>query len=110
MNMLKHLERHRKAYERHEAGETYREIAEDLGVSTPRARQIAKRWEQELKRFTDMAQSPQEVCVTVSLVCPHCSGILHVVLGSSGEYEHFTHTCGETVHLRLESFFMEPTR
>ena len=45
----KHLERHRIAFERHQAGETYVSIAKDLKVSTPRVRQLALRWKLELE-------------------------------------------------------------
>ena len=43
-----HLERHKQAYERHEGGETYKQIGESMGICNQRAWQLAKRWERHL--------------------------------------------------------------
>lgn len=42
------MSRHRDVYERHERGETYKEIALSLGISENRTAQLAERWKQEL--------------------------------------------------------------
>jgi len=46
-----YLERHKEVYERHQKGETYKDIAKDLGITPNRVRQIALRWEEELPRI-----------------------------------------------------------
>ncbi|MCD6288909.1 MAG: hypothetical protein J7M34_00285 [Anaerolineae bacterium] len=46
-----HLKRHREVYERHLAGETYVDIARDMGISPARARQLALRWKRHVKMW-----------------------------------------------------------
>lgn len=48
-----HLERHKRIYERHQAGETYVAIAHSLNLTAPRVRQIALRWEEELEKMQE---------------------------------------------------------
>ena len=43
MKYPKHLERHNRVYERHQAGETYVNIAADMNLSSVRVRQLALR-------------------------------------------------------------------
>ena len=47
MGRTLHLERHQEAYERHEAGETYKQIGQSFGVTRERVRQLIQRWKQE---------------------------------------------------------------
>lgn len=43
-----HLKDHKEIYERYLAGEKYVDLARERGVSTPRVRQKAMRWERYL--------------------------------------------------------------
>lgn len=45
-------QRYKTAYERHQAGKTYAEIARDLGISTARASELADNWKQ-MQQFHD---------------------------------------------------------
>lgn len=47
---IQHLSKHKMIYERHRAGESYVSLAKELGISPPRIREKALRWERELKR------------------------------------------------------------
>ncbi len=51
MEYPKHLERHKRVYERRTYGETYVAIAQEMGITPPRARDLAKRWKRELSRI-----------------------------------------------------------
>jgi hypothetical protein len=45
-----HLERHKEIFERHTAGETYKDLAKEFNVSPARASQMAQRWQTEMRR------------------------------------------------------------
>jgi len=50
MEYPKHLERHKLIYELHAGGKKYTDIAKEMNVTPTTIRNLAKRWERELKR------------------------------------------------------------
>lgn len=49
-----HLKRNKAIYDRYMAGEYFTEIAEDMGLSVARVRQLYARWVQQIHRFNRM--------------------------------------------------------
>lgn len=52
--------RRKRVYERHQSGETYAEIAKDLGVSVGNACALSKRWKLTLENFDRYLSHPDE--------------------------------------------------
>lgn len=52
--------RRRHIYERHQAGQTYRQIAQELGISPARVRELANAWRRLANRLAQWPEARQE--------------------------------------------------